>query len=82
MKNFQLSQEELIKLRAAHQGDRDKRSAYRMNAIILLGSGWTPKQVSAALLIDDSTIRFYVKRTGIDIIGLRSTGPKKWIFLQ
>ena len=35
MKNFQLSEEELEELRAAHRGSRDKRSAYRLNAVIL-----------------------------------------------
>ncbi len=69
MKNFQLSEEELKELRAAHRGSRDKRSAYRLNAVILLGCGWTPKQVSDALLIDESTLRSYVtryRRGGID----------------
>ena len=35
MKNFQLREEELAELRAAHRGSRDKRSAYRLNAVIL-----------------------------------------------
>ena len=62
MKDFQLSDEELEELRVAHRGSRDKRSAYRLNAVILLGCGWTPKQVSGALLIDESTLRSYVNR--------------------
>ena len=62
MKNFQLNDEELEELRAAHRSSRDKRSAYRLNAVILLGCGWTSKQVSDALLIDESTLRSYVKR--------------------
>ena len=61
MKNFQLNDEELEELRAAHRSSRDKRSAYRLNAVILLGGGWTSKQVSDALLIDESTLRSYVK---------------------
>ena len=62
MKNFQLNDEELEELRAAHRSSRDKRSAYRLNAVILLGGGWTSKQVSDALLIDESTLRSYVNR--------------------
>jgi transposase len=62
VKNFQLRDEELEELRAAHRSSRDKRSAYRLNAVILLGGGWTSKQVSDALLIDESTLRSYVKR--------------------
>jgi transposase len=62
VKNFQLSDTELETLRVAHRDCRDKRSAYRVNAVILLGCGWTTKQVSDALLIDEGTLRTYVKR--------------------
>lgn len=33
-----------------------KRSAYKINAVILLGSGWTLGEVKDALLIDDETL--------------------------
>ena len=62
MKNFQLSNTELETLRAAHRDCRDKRSAYRVNAVILLGCGGTTKQVADALLIDEGTLRSYIKR--------------------
>jgi transposase len=62
MKGFELNQEELAFLRKAHKSEHYKRSAYKINAIILLGSGWTLAQVKDALLIDDETLRNYVKK--------------------
>jgi transposase len=62
MKGFELSNEELLFLRKAHKSEHYKRSAYKINAIILLGSGWTLEQVKDALLIDDETLRNYVKK--------------------
>jgi transposase len=62
MKGFELSQDELAFLRKAHKSEHYKRSAYKINAIILLGSGWTLEQVKDALLIDDETLRSYVKK--------------------
>jgi transposase len=62
MKGFELSNEELLFLRKAHQSEHYKRSAYKINAVILLGSGWTLEQVKEALLIDDETLRNYVKK--------------------
>ena len=62
MKNFTLTDAELINLRAAHKAERNKKSAYRINAIILLGSGWQIAQVKEALLLDDETLRNYVRK--------------------
>lgn len=62
MKDFHLSDEEIAELRVAHRHCGDKRAAYRLNAVILLGSGWSAKEVSEALLIDEGTLRGYVKR--------------------
>jgi transposase len=62
MKGFELSKEELAFLRKAHKSEHYKRSAYKINAIILLGSDWTLEQVKEALLIDDETLRSYVKK--------------------
>jgi transposase len=62
VKDFQLSGAELETLRVAHRNSRDERSAYRVNAVILLGCGWTTQQVADALLIDETTLRTYVKR--------------------
>ncbi len=62
MKGFRLSKDELVTLRLAHKSEHYKRSAYKINAVILLGSGWTLNEVKDALLIDDETLRSYVKK--------------------
>jgi transposase len=60
--SFILTSEELSKLKLAHRSERNKRSAYRINAIILLGQGWKIIDVKDALLIDDETLRGYVEK--------------------
>ena len=62
MKGFNLSQSELVELRAAHKLEKNKHAAYKINAVILLGSGWTLDKVKSALLLDDETLRSYVKK--------------------
>jgi len=62
MKGFSLSPEDVEELRLAHRSVRDKRHAYRINAVILLGTGWTEQEVSEALLLDSDTLRRYVGR--------------------
>lgn len=76
MKGFHLSKQELIELRIAHKAAKKKSAsaAYRINAVILLGTAWTLKRVKSALLLDDETLRGYVakyKESGID--GLLTT---------
>jgi len=61
MKGFELSKEELATLRRAHKSEHYKRSAYKINAVILLGSSWTLDEVKDALLLDDETLRSYVR---------------------
>ena len=53
IQDYHLNQWELAELRAAHRAARNARAAYRLNAVILLGSGWSPAEVAAALFIDD-----------------------------
>jgi len=64
MKGFYLSDDELTGLREAHR--RAKRlnanAAYKINAVILLGTGWKVKRVKEALLLDDETLRSYVEK--------------------
>lgn len=64
LKGFVLTKEQLSDLNDAHQ--KAKRSsahaAYKINAIIFLGTGWTLKQVRQALLLDGETLRSYVKK--------------------
>jgi transposase len=64
MKGFNLTEQELIELRAAHKRARryDASSAYKINAIILLGTGWTATKVKEALLLDEDTLNRYVNR--------------------
>jgi transposase len=62
MNGFMLSKDELATLKRAHKSEHYKRSAYKINAVILLGSGWTLAEVKDALLIDDETLRSYVKK--------------------
>jgi transposase len=62
MKGFHLTGSELAELRLAHRRARafNAPAAYKINAVILLGTGWKVKDVMAALLIDDNTLRSYV----------------------
>jgi len=61
MKGFTLLAEEIDGLHAAHKSAQHKKHAYKLNAIILLGSGWTLEEVSEALLLDSETLRHYVE---------------------
>ena len=61
MESFQLTPEEIAALRAEHRQMSFRTDAYRINAIILLGTGWTQIEVAEALLLDERTIRRYVK---------------------
>ena len=51
MKGFHLSNGELAKLHLAHRSERNKRFAYRIHAVILLGSEYTLKKVKEELFI-------------------------------
>lgn len=62
MKEFTLTPNQLSELRKVHRSCKDKRYAYRINAIILLGSGWSYQEVANALLLDEETIRNYQQR--------------------
>jgi len=62
MKNFTLSAAQVSELRRRHRTTREKRHAYRINAVILLGTGWTLADVSEALLLDEETLRNWVAR--------------------
>lgn len=71
MKGFELKVVELQELRAAHKSTRSVSAsdAYKLNAIILLGSGWEVYEVAEVLLLDDETLRSYVEKCrehGID----------------
>lgn len=64
MKGLMLTKDQVKELREAHKDakKRSAREAYKINAVILLGTGWTYRQVEEALLIDDEALRDYAKR--------------------
>lgn len=64
MENFSLTEQELNSLHAEHKFAKrhSAKKAYRINAIILLGTGWTLEGVSNALLLNQETLRTYVKK--------------------
>ena len=62
MLDFHLSDTELGELGAAHRRAPNVREACRLNAVMLLGRGWTAAAVADALLINADTVREYFKR--------------------
>ena len=65
MKGFDLTQEAIQALYAAHRSAKQRKkvtAAYKINAVILLGTGWTLEDVSDALLLDEDTLASYVKK--------------------
>ena len=69
MKDFELCVQEIRELRLAHKAAKNKADAYRINTVILLGSGWSLEDVSEVLLLDEETLRNYVnhyKLGGLD----------------
>ncbi len=62
MTEFTLLQDEISSLTKAHRAAKKKRDADCIKAIILLGTGWTAIKVAEALLLDDETVRNYIKR--------------------
>ena len=62
MTEFTLLQAEISSLKRAHRAAKKKRDADRIKAIILLGTGCTIIKVAEVLLLDDETIRNYMKR--------------------
>jgi transposase len=62
MEGFTLTERQIQELKMQHRLLKDKRMAYRINAIYLLGTGWTQEKVCEALMLDEGTLRHYVKR--------------------
>lgn len=62
MTKFQLNKDQISELRIAHRAERNRNAAYKINAIILLGTGWKIKDVKTALLLDDKTLKSYVDK--------------------
>ena len=59
---FALTQRQIDALKVLYKAQRDRRFAYRINAIILLGTGWSTAHVSEALLVDEMTIRLWLEK--------------------
>ena len=62
MKNKILSDEELSNLREKHRELKIKREADKIKSVYLSGIGWTNKDISQALLLDEDTISNYFKK--------------------
>jgi transposase len=61
MTDYTLPAWKIKPLKKFHKMLKQKHEAYRINAIILLGSGWTPAQVAEVLLISEGSVRTYFK---------------------
>ena len=59
MDDFRLTTGQIASLRALHKLQRDRKKAYRVKAVVLLGTGWTVAQVAEALLVDEKTVRLW-----------------------
>ena len=59
---FKLTQDEISSLKVTHRTTKKKRDADRIKAIILLGTGWSIREVAEVLMLDDETIRNYLNR--------------------
>lgn len=62
MNILELTKEQVEELRKAHRRERNKQAAYKINAIILLGTGWAVEDVATALLCSTNTLRTYVEK--------------------
>lgn len=62
MKGFNLSEKELLELRVAHKSEYYRCSADKIKSVVLLGTGWSLGEVKEALLMDEETLRSYVKK--------------------
>ena len=59
MRTF-LSEEKRQELRTMHRREKDRRSADRIKAVLLHDKGWTRKQISEALLLDEETVSKHI----------------------
>lgn len=75
-----LTEEQVTQLKLAHKQTREKRLADRIKAVLMVHGGFTYEQIKQALLLDEVTVRRYVKqfqKKGIDgLLEYRYTGGK------
>jgi transposase len=62
MNKLTLTSAEIIALKQAHRACKDKRDADRIKAIYSLGTGFSVEDVVQILMLDEETLRNYVKR--------------------
>ena len=74
MDDFRLTPQQIAALKALHRKQRDRRFADRINAIILLGSGWSAANVAQALLIDKATVRNWLEEYETELLTLMYQG--------
>jgi transposase len=67
MLDYRLSAQQLIDLRRAHRGTRDKRTADRIKVVVLLGGGWTAEQAAETLLIGPNSVRNHFRRYRVGV---------------
>jgi len=61
MCDYRLPAWKIKQLKKFHKTLKQKHEAYRVNAVILLGTGYTPSQVAEILLISEGSVRTYWK---------------------
>ena len=75
-----LTEEEVRELKAAHKQTREKRYADRIKAVLMRHIGFTYEQIKQALLLDEVTVRRYVKqfkeKGSAGLLEYRYTGGK------
>ena len=59
MNDFKLNNDQLSELITIHKCIKNKKAAYRINAIILLHKGFSYDEIHEILLLDERTIRRY-----------------------
>lgn len=62
MNKLTLTHTEIIALKQAHRACKDKRAADRIKAVYSLGLGFAVEDVVSILMLDEETLRNYVKR--------------------
>lgn len=62
MNKFTFTPAEIITLKQVHRACKDKRSVDRIKAVYLLGMGFSVEDVVSILMLDEETLRNYVKR--------------------
>lgn len=62
MNKLTLTLSEIIALKQAHPACKDKLAADRIKAVYSLGMGFSVKDVVSILMLDEETLRNYVKR--------------------